>query len=131
MRRFPIHATCLAAALLVVVACGGGGGNGPTGGTTSNYPGTTPDPTNTTPNSVNATASSTFDPASLTVPKGTTVTFTFLSVTHNVTFDAASGAPANIPSMSGGSITRTFSASGTFGYQCTLHNGMRGTVIVQ
>jgi len=131
MRRNLFHPMWLAAALLAVAACGGGGGNGPTGSTTSSYPGSPSDPTNTTANSVNATTSSTFDPAALTVAKGTTVTFTFASVTHNVTFDAVSGAPANIPSTSGASVTRTFSTAGSFGYQCTLHGGMRGTVTVQ
>jgi plastocyanin len=33
-------------------------------------------------------------------------------------------------SMSGTSVTRTFTEVGTWNYRCTLHSGMAGTVIV-
>ena len=61
--------------------------------------------------------------------KGTTVTFTF-QAEHNVNFDAVTGAPANIGNTSSGSIQRVFATAGTFGFNCTLHSGMRGQVVV-
>ena len=70
-----------------------------------------------------------FTPASVDIAINGTVSWTF-GATHNVTFDAVSGAPANIGNSSGATVARTFSAAGTFTYQCTLHSGMTAQVIV-
>ena len=124
-----VHRVIAGLSVLLLAACGGGS-NSPTGPTnsTGNTNGTgTPAPG---ANEVIATSGSVFNPVSLTVSKGTTVTFTFESVTHNVTFDATTGAPANIGNTSSAAVTRTFANSGSFGFQCTLHSGMRGTVVV-
>ncbi len=130
-------AGALAAALLFTTACGGGGGgsSSPTSPTNNNGTGTDPYGNPTTPaapaaNQVIATASSAFNPLTITVTKGTDVTFTFESVTHNVAFDAVSGAPANVGNTTNASVIRTFATAGSFGFQCTLHGGMRGTVVV-
>lgn len=117
---------------LALVACGGGGGSsysGPTG--TSGTPGTT-GTTGTVPvNTIQATDGLVFNPSTLTVAKGTMVTFTFGSVVHNVTFNGA-GAPPNIPDTYNGSAPRTFSNAGTFGFQCSIHGGyMTGQITVQ
>lgn len=124
-----VHRVIAGFAVLLLAACGGGG-NAPTSpgnGTPTGYGGT---PTAPGANQIIATTGSVFNPVSLTVAKGTVVTFTFESLRHNVTFDATSGAPANIPDTSDASVTRTFANSGTFGFQCTIHSGMRGTVVV-
>jgi plastocyanin len=72
-----------------------------------------------------------FAPESVTVTDPVVVTWTNdTGVLHNVTFAPATGAPANIPSYSSGSVARNFSTAGTFQYQCTIHAGMRGQVIV-
>jgi plastocyanin len=118
------------ASVVLCAACGGGGGgynSTPTGPTGNNGNGTT---TTAAANTVVASAGNAFSPTSLTVAKGTDVTFTFESVTHNVTFDNVAGKPADIGNTSGASVTRNFAAAGTFGYQCTLHSGMRGTIVV-
>lgn len=124
--------------LALLVACGGGGGpgGGNSGDPTSPYttPGTPTGGTPSTPsvpatNEIIGTASNAFNPTSLSVAKGTTVTFTF-QAEHNVNFDAVTGAPANIATQSSGSVARAFSTAGTFGFNCTLHSGMRGTVVV-
>lgn len=84
------------------------------------------------PNTVNATTGDTFDPSSLTVSVGTTVSFAFASTGHNVTFDAVAGRPADITGTNSNvTITRTFNAAGTFGYHCTIHAGMTGSITVQ
>jgi plastocyanin len=126
---------CLAvlAGMVVLTACGGGGGS-PTspapGATTPTTPTAPTAPTTPVANEVIATTANTFNPTALTVARGTTVTFTFQSVIHNVNFANVAGAPANIASTSNGAVTRTFSTAGTFGYDCSLHSGMTGTVVV-
>jgi plastocyanin len=79
-----------------------------------------------------AVANNSFTPSTLTVPLGTTVTWQWQGMTsaHNVTFDAVSGAPANVSDMTSGSAQRTFNTAGTFSYQCTNHNGMLASVTV-
>ncbi len=38
---------------------------------------------------------------------------------------------SDIGMFSDGSVTRNFSAVGTFPYHCTIHAGMKGTIKVQ
>lgn len=77
-------------------------------------------------------AANAFSPQSVTISRTGSVTWTNpTGVTHNVTFAPASGTPADIPAHSSGSNTRDFNTVGTFAYQCTLHSGMSGTVVVQ
>ncbi len=75
-----------------------------------------------------------FTPSTLTnIPAGTTITWAWQGTTavHNVTFAAATGAPANITDRTSGSVQRTFTTAGTFTYQCTNHPGsMNGSVTV-
>ena len=74
---------------------------------------------------------SSFEPSSVSIPRGTTVIWTNSSgLLHNVTF-STNGSPANIPDHSGGSNERVFPNAGTFNYVCTNHAGMSGSVIVQ
>jgi plastocyanin len=80
--------------------------------------------------SVSATASSTFDPNRVFITPGGTVTWTF-AIQHNVTFESGTPTGGNIPNTSSGSVQRTFPTAGTYNYQCTLHGGMSGTVVVQ
>ncbi|MFI5232726.1 MAG: plastocyanin/azurin family copper-binding protein [Gemmatimonadales bacterium] len=113
------HVILTAAALAGVAACSGSSySTGPSGN---------PPP----PNTVDATASLAFLPSTLTVASGTSVTFAFASVAHNVTFTAATGVPADIPTSSNTSVQRTFATTGTFSYHCTIHPQMTGTVVVQ
>jgi plastocyanin len=80
---------------------------------------------------VNATPSIAFNPSPANVAIGGTVTFAFGTVGHNVFFDAAPGVPADIPGTnSDTSATRTFSTPGTYTYNCHIHPGMRGTIVV-
>lgn len=124
----------LALATVVCTACGGGsGGDSPTSPSNTNGNGAgagTGTPATPGANQVIATAGSAFNPTSLTVPAGTTVTFTFESVLHDVVFDNVTGAPANIDAAASTSVSRTFATKGAFGFNCTIHAGMRGTVTV-
>ncbi|AHG89355.1 blue (type 1) copper domain protein [Gemmatirosa kalamazoonensis] len=79
------------------------------------------------------TASSTansFTPQILNVLQGGTVTWTFGTRPHNVTFVQTAGAPQNVPTTTSNTASRTFASPGTFAYVCTLHAGMVGTVNV-
>ncbi|HYT81895.1 MAG TPA: Ig-like domain-containing protein [Gemmatimonadales bacterium] len=74
-----------------------------------------------------------FDPQSVTIAAGGTVTWTWVglpTVGHNVTF--AGGTPANCANetAAGATCQRTFSTAGTFNYSCTNHPGMNGSVTV-
>lgn len=80
---------------------------------------------------VDAGTANVFSPAQVNLTVGGTVTWQFGSVEHNVGFGGTSGAPANIGNTSNASVSRTFTTAGTFGYVCSLHSGMSGTVIVQ
>lgn len=87
---------------------------------------TAPSPTAT----VVATAGSQFDPQTVAITREGTVTWNF-NLLHNVTFANTPGAPANIPDKGTGSESRQFNTAGTFNYQCTIHSGMSGTVVVR
>ena len=81
---------------------------------------------------VEASASAnTFSPSLVTVAKGGTVTWSIGTRRHNVTFFGNPAAPANVESSASITATRTFPAVGTFPYNCSLHPGMTGTVVVQ
>jgi plastocyanin len=75
-------------------------------------------------------AANTFQPQVVGVSRGGTVTWSFAAVEHNVTFSAG-GAPANIPNTTNANVSRTFGTAGNFPYDCSLHAGMVGTVIVR
>ena len=81
---------------------------------------------------VNATSLDTFTPATVAIGVGGTVTFTFGDVAHNVFFDnSPAGAPDAIAGANANmSATRTFTTAGTFEYDCHIHPGMNGTVVV-
>jgi plastocyanin len=81
--------------------------------------------------SVSAGASNAFSPPQVAVAEGGVVTFTIGGTTHNVTFDARAGAPANIGNSTNVSVDRTFNTAGDFDFTCTLHSGMDGKVVVR
>jgi plastocyanin len=72
----------------------------------------------------------TFTPQTVDITSGGSVTWTFGALTHNVTFGGQAGAPTNIPTTVNAQISRTFNTAGTFDYDCTVHPGMSGTVVV-
>ena len=71
-----------------------------------------------------------FDPAPLTVPVGTTVTWTNLdSVPHTVTATGGAFNSSNLDPGAGWSFT--FDQPGTYSYVCSYHPNMMGTITVQ
>jgi plastocyanin len=122
MTRSPIAPLAsMGAALLLVAACSGG------------VPSAAP--TAAAPTGSDGTAQAVairdfaFSPASLTVAVGTTVTWTDDdTATHTVTADDGSFDSRNL--SSGGTFSRTFTASGTYAYHCAIHSSMKGTIVV-
>ena len=106
--------------LALLAACGGAA--------TETATSTSAPPTSGT---VDATPNITFNPSPLTIVAGGTATFAFGSVPHNVYFDGATGAPADIPGVNANtSVTRTFPTPGTYDYTCHIHPGMTGRIVV-
>lgn len=81
--------------------------------------------------SVSTTSGDVFSPNNVSIARGGSVTWTFGVTVHNVTFQGGAGVPANIPDRSNTSESRTFATAGDFSYNCTLHAGMTGQVIVR
>jgi plastocyanin len=103
----------LAAALLA--ACSGGGGDNPADVT----------PVKTSQVVAKDTR---FNPATIEVPAGTEVTWSFQDggTPHDVTGDGWKSGKAQAK----GSYRHTFDRPGTYDYRCTLHSGMKGRVVV-
>lgn len=73
----------------------------------------------------------TFSPTDVVVKQNGTVRFIFPNVDHNVIWQPRlAGSPADIPILHDQTISRTFPTVGVFPYECTLHNGMVGTIVV-
>jgi plastocyanin len=118
------------AVTLALIACSGGGGGSSYSTPTDPYGNQGTTGTTTSANSIQATDGLVFNPTSLTVSKGTTVTFTFGSITHNIAFGAGSGV-ADIPGSYSTSVQRTFNTAGTFAFQCSIHSNMTGQITIQ
>lgn len=98
------------------------------------------DSTPTPPASHNVTwdvfaLSTVFSPNFSQIARGDTIRFTIVPSSngegHDVTFKATAGVPANINVTLNGVFTRVFSTAGTFHYDCRVHPGMSGDVVVQ
>ena len=68
-----------------------------------------------------------FKPSTVTIRSGQTVLWEFNDggIVHNVTGDGYRS-----KDMGSGTYSHKFTSSGTYHYQCTIHSGMTGQVIV-
>lgn len=134
MRRLIVICGLLSA-LLAAAGCGSSNGGG-----TASAPATTPAPSSSGGQSAGGVTkvdmkNIQFDPKTLTVKKGTTVEWVNQdSVNHDVTKQTGPGpkfssGTGNI--SSGDSYKVTFNTAGTIKYECTVHPGMTGTIIVK
>ncbi len=80
---------------------------------------------------VAAGGSNDFQPQVVAIGRTGSVTWTFGAVTHNVNFSGTPGAPANIGNSTNTTASRQFNTAGNFPFDCNLHAGMVGTVIVR
>ena len=125
--------------LALLAACGGStttsGSTNPTA--TATTASNTPAPTGSTLTQTPATTSPnvsianfSFSPATLTIAKGTKVTWTNNdSVTHTVTSDQGTWDSNGVPP--GNTFNFTFAKTGTYTYHCKIHPSMKATIIVQ
>src|SRR6266853_994533 len=124
--------------LVILAACGGGSTS--SGGTTPTA--STPAATTTqTGNSqmvmiiTDSSGSFAFNPASLTIKVGTTVTWkNTTAVPHTVTSDDSKSfdsGTANPIAAQSGTFSFTFKTPGTFAYHCAIHHFMKAKIIVQ
>jgi plastocyanin len=81
---------------------------------------------------VAATASNTFDPATVTIGVGDSVTWRNADGLHNVKFDDGLFTEPSSPDSSNWTVSRTFTTAGSYRYYCVQHEsaGMIGTVVV-
>ena len=132
MRRHP-HTVlfALAVAAIVVLAIAGCSGGG--GGYGSSTPAATPPASSSSGAATNGGTTVTeqnfaFNPSTLTVKVGDTVTFTNNdSAPHNVKIDGQELGTQN----QGESKTWTPSKAGSFPFSCTIHPAMTGQITVQ
>ncbi len=68
-------------------------------------------------------------PVELTVGLGQTVVWQNRSITHH-TVTSTSGLFESSSIAPGGSYSETFAKAGTFDYECLIHPGMKGSVVV-
>ena len=81
---------------------------------------------------VTAGADLTFQPGTVVIAQGGSVTWAFGPVSHTVTFTASgAGTPASILESYSANASRTFTTKGNFPYVCSIHAGMSGEVIVR
>jgi plastocyanin len=137
MRHWRLLSICVA----MTAACGGSGGGGGTTGPTTSNPGGTGNPGGGVTNTISL-ADQSFNPASVTVPVGTTITWQwpgsctdgyggyYTCPTHNIVFDDGSNITSG--TQSSGTFAHTFVAAGTFKYHCAIHGTpMSGQIVVQ
>lgn len=80
---------------------------------------------------VNANPNLTFNPSQVTIRVGGRVNFIFGSTAHTVMFEDVANRPDHIVEESSSKTeSRTFTAVGDFNYECGIHDGMQGKVIV-
>ena len=115
----------------VTVACGYSNGTSPSTG-----PSAVPSPTSgpsssvSIPRGAESLGNRAFAPDELSVPEGTTVTWTNTdSESHTSTSDTTTWNSGTI--APGGRFSLTFDKVGTFRYHCAIPPGMVGTVVVQ
>jgi plastocyanin len=111
----------LAASIALLAACGGDDGAGPD----NQFPAV---------DTVFAPTPNDFAPTTVTIRRGGTVVWSFGFDEHNVIFiRPATGPqpPADIPTTSNQNVSRVFPQVGTFDYECRLHPGMQGEVVVK
>jgi plastocyanin len=118
------------ASIGVLILGGCGGGNQMTSSNMPSAPQTPAQSSNQTNNSSAAIniQNFAFNPASLTISKGTTVTWTNNdSAPHQIKSTTFNSSPLS----QGQTFSFTFNDVGTFNYSCAIHPSMLGKIIVQ
>jgi plastocyanin len=142
IRRTPVPVVVLAASLmLVLAACSGGATTTPTtAAATQSAAGTQTASASESAAASGATTVSlinfAFNPTTLTVPVGSTVTFTNNDSTKHTATEGkdgkkADGARFDLQLDPGTSDSFTFDTAGTYNVTCLIHSSMNMTITVQ
>jgi plastocyanin len=142
IRRTPVPVVILAASLmLVLAACSGGATTTPTtAAATQSAAGTQTASASESAAASGATTVSlinfAFNPTTLTVPVGSTVTFTNNDSTKHTATEGkdgkkADGARFDLQLDPGTSDSFTFDTAGTYNVTCLIHSSMNMTITVQ
>ncbi len=125
-----LRTTIVAGLSVLSLACGGGSESTGTNGTPT--PPTPPAPTTTRVETTEVSMQGTsFTPSAIRVTPGAIVTFTNKDgITHNATFEDVE-VPSSGDFLTGKKTIAMPTATGTYGYRCTIHKGMSGSVQVQ
>lgn len=124
----------IAITFLLAAAAASCGGSGSTPGAPSEVPSVAP---SASPDASGGSAEAdevaiagfAFAPAEISVPAGTTVTWSNEdSAPHTVTFDDGSADSGRL--TQGATFELAFDSAGTFAYSCAIHPSMKGTVTV-
>jgi plastocyanin len=132
---FALRFTVISGVLIVAAACGSNYSSSSPSPTPSPTPSATPSPGGASspvsiPTGASTLGRSAFMPDALTVPAGTTVTWTNTdSIAHTSTSDAK-GWDSGIVGP-GQQFSVSLQTPGTYSYHCAIHPGMIGTVVVQ
>lgn len=89
--------------------------------------------TTATPAATVTTPGLSFEPPTVTITAGGTVTWSVSGTTHSVVFNSTAPEGGNVPNTApGGSASRTFATPGRYAYHCGIHGAsMSGTVVVR
>jgi plastocyanin len=134
MNRHPVASLGLAAVLAIALgACGGGATPSPAPATAppaSSAVSATPSPAPAGGDAVTIVGFA-FEPATLTVKVGATVTWANKdSAPHTVAWADGSQGSGSL-AAGGAPYARTFDAAGSFAYACGIHPAMTGTIVVE
>jgi plastocyanin len=134
----PLRALAVASALIIgLVACSSGASTTPTATTAgAGTPSAATGSGAAASDSMVMLMNFAFGPTTLTVPLGTTVTFTNMDSTEHTVTNGKDGKAVDNPAFdekvaSGESVTVTFDTAGTFDVTCMIHPTMNMTVTVQ
>ena len=119
---------CSATGCAADCACGCGGAGNCDCATNCTCVNEDEDDDSSTANAVSI-ADGAFNPSTLKIAVGETVTWTLTNGTHTVVSD--NGAWSSGSLSTGGTFTHQFDTAGEFGYKCGIHSSMTGTIIVQ
>jgi plastocyanin len=119
---------------IILILAAVGAACGSSYGSNNNAPSGTPVPSGSNtvliPNGAYLGNGNGFNPATLTVPAGTTVMWGNNDITaHTTTSDAGLWNSNDIGA--GGTFTFKLDNPGTYKYHCTIHSFMNGTIVVQ
>jgi plastocyanin len=130
-RRAMVAALAVVASAGLLTSCSSSGGSSSPGGSSSSSTSSSSSAGGTASGSTTVQVKNfSFEPDTLTVAKGTTVTWKFDdSAKHNVTDSKNTFKSKDL--ASGGSYSYKFNTAGTYNYICTIHQYMKASITVK